>query len=132
MAADSDMRIQPREDPQVLDNETMKEHTNYDLVDNEVAAYASEVIIDIDEETNKRLKFMIDKRVLLVMVVTYFVQALDKGTMSFASIMGIIEDAHLVGPEYSWMTTIIYLVILTVEWPENFIIQRVPIAKCMA
>lgn len=38
-------------------------------------------------------------RILTVMVFTYFIQALDKGTMSFASIMGIIDDAHLVGQQ---------------------------------
>ena len=31
--------------------------------------------------------------------------------------------------QYSWLTTIIYLVILTVEYPENWIIQRVRIGK---
>lgn len=72
-----------------------KNHTNYDLVDREVAQYAAEARIDIDADTNSRLKKMIDKRVLVVMMVTYFIQSLDKGTMSFASIMGIIDDAHL-------------------------------------
>lgn len=33
----------------------------------------------IDEETNKRLRRMVHKRVLVVMVVTYFAQTLDKG-----------------------------------------------------
>ncbi len=117
------------EDPEVVEDDCLKEHTNYELVDKEVAAYANQTIVEIDEATNKRLKRLIDKRVLLVMVVTYFMQALDKGTMSFASIMGIIDDAHLTGNQYSWMTTIIYLVILCVEYPENYIIQRVPIAK---
>ncbi|KAF8756394.1 MFS general substrate transporter [Rhizoctonia solani] len=56
--------------------------------------------IVIDEATNKRLKRMIDKRVLLVMVVTYFLQTLDKGTINFASIMGIQQDTHLVGQQY--------------------------------
>lgn len=43
--------------------------------------------------------------------------------------MGIIDDTHLVGTQYSWLTTIIYLMILLVEYPENYIIQRVPIGK---
>jgi hypothetical protein len=72
-----------------------KNLTNYDLVDKEVAQYATETAIEIDEATNKRLKRMIDKRVLLVMMVTYLMQTLDKGALSFASIMGILDDAHL-------------------------------------
>ena len=31
--------------------------------------------------------------------------------------------------KYSWLTSIIYIIILVVEYPENWIIQRVPIAK---
>lgn len=85
--------------PQVVEDDHPKEHTNYDLVDKEVAQYASDGLIDIDEATDKRLKRLIDIRILTVMVFTYFIQALDKGTMSFASIMGIIPDAHLVGQQ---------------------------------
>jgi len=61
--------------------------------------------------------------------------------------MGIKKDAHLIGQQvglpnlncvricahpstkYSWLTTCIYLAILIVEYPQNWIIQRVPIAK---
>ena len=86
------------EAPEAVEDEGLKkEHVNYELVDKEVAQYASETIVEMDEETNKRLKRLIDKRVLAIMVFTYFIQTLDKGTMSFASIMGIIKDTHLTG-----------------------------------
>jgi hypothetical protein len=64
-----------------------KDHMNYDRVDAEVAKYANAVQIEITEEENKRLKRLIDRRVLPIMVLTYFIQALDKGTMSFTSIV---------------------------------------------
>jgi MFS family permease len=64
------------------------------------------------------------------MVATYFLQALDKGTLSFASIMGIREDLQLEEKNrYSWLTSCIYIAILIVEYPINWLIQRVPIAK---
>jgi MFS family permease len=63
------------------------------------------------------------------MVFTYFLQALDKGTMSFTSIMGVKEDLGLVGQQFSWLTTCIYIAILFVEYPTNYLIQRLPIAK---
>ncbi|PMD16828.1 major facilitator superfamily transporter [Hyaloscypha hepaticicola] len=120
-----------REDPpEVVEDEGLRKgHMNYDLVDEEVARYASETIVEVDQETNSRLKRMIDKRVLAIMIGTYLIPTLDKGTMSFASIMGIIKETHLVGTQYSWLTSIIYVIILVVEYPENWIIQRVPIAK---
>jgi len=74
-------------------------------VDAELSNYASKKAVVIDEETNRRLKRMIDRRILPVMIGTYFLQALDKGTLSFASIMGIQKDTHLVGQQYSWLTT---------------------------
>ncbi|KAI8578567.1 hypothetical protein K450DRAFT_246400 [Umbelopsis ramanniana AG] len=100
-----------------------------DRIDPEVAKYASAKAIYIDEDTNKRLKRMIDKRVLLVMCVTYFLQSLDKATLSFSAIMGIQKDTGLVGQEYAWLSTCIYIGILFVEYPMNYIIQRVPIGK---
>ena len=32
-------------------------------------------------------------------------------------------------PQYSWLTTCIYIAILVIEYPTNWILQRVPIAK---
>lgn len=54
---------------------------------------------DISDKENTRLRWMVHKRVLSVMVITYFSQTLDKGTINFASIMGIQQDAHLVGQQ---------------------------------
>ncbi|BCS19943.1 uncharacterized protein APUU_20375A [Aspergillus puulaauensis] len=101
-------------------------------VDHEVAEYAGTTRIEIDATTNNRLKRMIDRRVLSVMIVTYFLQALDKGTISFVSIMGFNEDNNLVEQQFSWLTTCIYIAVLVVEYPTNLIIQRVPIAKYLS
>jgi hypothetical protein len=70
------------------------DHVDYERIDAEVAKYsdANAERIHISEEENTRLRRLIDKRVLPIMVVTYFLQALDKGTMSFSSIMGIRND----------------------------------------
>ncbi len=35
-------------------------------------------------------------------------------------------------PQYSWLTTCIYITILIVEYPQNFLIARVPIAKYLS
>jgi hypothetical protein len=79
--------------------ELEKSRQNYSKVDKELAQYVSDVRIDISPEENKRLLKMIDKRILAIMITTYFLQAIDKGTLSFASIMGIREDTGLKGQE---------------------------------
>lgn len=61
--------------------------------------YATGTGIEIDAATNKRLFWKINRRILVIQLVTYFCQSLDKGTLNFASIMGIKDDAKLVGQE---------------------------------
>ncbi|EPS43147.1 hypothetical protein H072_2914 [Dactylellina haptotyla CBS 200.50] len=114
------------------DDYPVKDHLDFERVDKEIAKYADPSrVVEISPEENKRLKRMIDKRVLAVMVFTYFLQALDKGTLSFASIMHIREDNGLHGQQYSWLITCIYIAILIVEYPINWAITRVPIAKTL-
>ncbi|KXN86369.1 hypothetical protein AN958_10231 [Leucoagaricus sp. SymC.cos] len=84
----------------------------------------------IDEATNRRLRWMIHKRILVE--IRAVAQTLDKGTINFASIMGIREDTHLQGQQYAWLTTCVYIAILVWEFPTNRLIQRLPIAKYLA
>ncbi|ERT02742.1 uncharacterized protein SPSK_00512 [Sporothrix schenckii 1099-18] len=105
---------------------------NVDAIDKELSQYVSDVRVHISPEKNRELRRKIDRRVLVIMICTYFLQTIDKGTLSFASIMGIRTDTKLVGQDYSWLTTCIYITILIVEYPQNWIIARVPIAKYLS
>jgi hypothetical protein len=99
-------------------------HADYDKIDKELAAYAGDERIYISPEENDRLRRMIDRRVLTIMIATYFLQAIDKGTMSFSSIMGLPEDTGMTDAEgnvtqqFSWLTSCIYIVVLVVEYPQ--------------
>jgi len=95
----TDGEIAPTQHVEEGDDDLRKEHLDMHRVDPEVAKYASDVAIVITPAENSRLKKLVDKRVLSVMIFTYFLQALDKGTMSFAGIMGIQKDTHLKGQE---------------------------------
>lgn len=61
--------------------------------------YAMGTRSPISPEENRRLFWKVNSRILPIMVVTYFCQSLDKGTLGFSSIMGIQEDTHLVGQQ---------------------------------
>lgn len=78
------------------------------------------------------LFWKINKRIVACMLGTYFCQALDKGTLSFSSIMGIQEDTHLVGQQYSWLGTILYMGVLVGEYPTNVLLQKLPVAKYLS
>lgn len=63
--------------------------------DEETKRWTADSPVVIDPATNKRLFWKINRRVLVVMLITYFCQSLDKGTLNFSSIMGIQKDANL-------------------------------------
>ncbi|KAI8627793.1 major facilitator superfamily domain-containing protein [Xylariaceae sp. FL1651] len=128
--------IEARRTHSAIDDAELKgNHTDFAKVDKEIAKYASDTRVEISREENVRLRKLIDRRVLVVMICTYFLQAIDKGTLSFSSIMGLPKDTGLLRPDgkisqlYSWLTTCIYIAILVVEYPQNYIIARVPLGK---
>jgi len=100
----------------------------FGAIDEETAKYLNPDIV-IDEETNQRIKSMLNRRILPFLIITYFFQTFDKGTLAFSSIMGIQRDVGLVGQQYALLGTILYVGILVGEIPANRIIQLFPIAK---
>lgn len=96
------------------------------VVDYDVLQHTDASIV-ITPEENKRLLRKIDLRVLTVMLGSYFFEALDKSTMSYASIMGIQDDLKLEGNQYSWLTTCVYIAILVFEFPQSRLVQILPI-----
>ena len=84
--------------------ELQKGGQNYGKIDKELAQYVSDTQVEISEEEDNRLRRLIDKRILAIMITTYFLQAIDKGTMSFASIMGIVDDTNLKDQEVRFPT----------------------------
>jgi hypothetical protein len=100
------------------------DRARYNTIDSEVARYAAAEAIEISTEENVRLRKLIDKRVLTIMIATYFLQAIDKGTLSFGTIMGLPADIGQAnpdgtpGPNWPWLTTCVYLGILVVEYPQ--------------
>ncbi|KAB5518163.1 major facilitator superfamily domain-containing protein [Coniochaeta sp. 2T2.1] len=98
----------------------------------QVTAIIGNAATHIDEETNKQLFWTVNKRILACMLGTYFCQSLDKGTLGFASVMNIQNDAHLHGQQYSWLGTILYMGVLVGEYPTNLLLQKLPVAKYLA
>lgn len=42
------------------------------------------------------------------MLVAYMMAFLDKQTLNYAALMGVMTDLHLVGQEYSWSSGMFY------------------------
>ncbi|CAK7273266.1 Allantoate permease [Sporothrix epigloea] len=74
----------------------------------------------------------IDWNLMPLLCIVYGLNYLDKTCVSYASIMGFKKDAHLIGQDYSWVASMFYFGYLVWEWPTNFLLQRLPLAKWSA
>ncbi|CAG8069332.1 unnamed protein product [Penicillium olsonii] len=83
-------------------------------------------------EEEKAVLRRIDSRVLVLVLWAYFFQQLDKSTLSYVSIFGISEDANLVGLQYSWLGSILYLAQLVMQPLAALILVKLPTGKVLA
>ncbi|EHY53334.1 hypothetical protein HRR83_003543 [Exophiala dermatitidis] len=108
-------------DPQDADEafEFLKGHPDADAVTQEA--------IDIlaDDKKRKQLLRKIDWAILPCMIVTYFLQFLDKTTIGYTAVMGLREDTHLKGQEYSNVAMIFYIGYLAAEFPTQYLSQHI-------
>ncbi|CAI7641212.1 unnamed protein product [Penicillium pancosmium] len=80
-------------------------------------------------EEEKRVLRRIDMRVLPLLLGAYFFQQLDKSCLSYVSIFGLVEDTHLVGQQYSWLGSILYLAQLVMQPLAAVLLVKAPTGK---
>ncbi|KAK0648394.1 major facilitator superfamily domain-containing protein [Cercophora newfieldiana] len=88
--------------------------------------------ISFTYEEERAVVRRIDLRVLVLLLGAYFFQQLDKSSLSYVSIFGISQDAKLVGKEYSWLGSILYLAQLVMQPLAAFILVKLPTGKVIA
>ncbi|EFY88872.1 hypothetical protein J3458_016492 [Metarhizium acridum] len=81
---------------------------------------------------NSRVLRKIDWRILPIMLFVYCLQSLDKTTLSYASVFGLIEDTNLVGEEFSWLGSIVYLAQLVFQPLVAYSLVKFPVGKFSA
>ena len=97
----------------------LREHPDVDGVTQEAIAILA------DEGRSKKLLRKIDWAILPCMIVTYFLQFLDKTTIGYTAVMGLREDTHLKGQDYSNVAMIFYIGYLAAEFPTQYLAQRI-------
>ncbi|OSS48174.1 hypothetical protein B5807_07726 [Epicoccum nigrum] len=92
---------------------------------------ASNERIIVTAEENKRVLRKIDLIILPILLSVYFLQSLDKTTLSYASVFGLIEDANLDpnSDQYSWLGSIVYIAQLVMQPLVAYFLVRFPIGK---
>lgn len=83
-------------------------------------------------EEEKEVLKRIDRRVLPLILGAYFFQQLDKSSLSYVSIFGIVEHASLHGKQYSWLGSILYLAQLVFQPLVAFLLVKYPTGKLLA
>lgn len=102
--------------------------------------------VKVTPEDDARVLRRIDLIVLPLMLAVYFLQGnavlsfrvfrklsvvpgLDKATIAYASIFGLIEDTGLQGNQFSWLGSIVYVAQLIAQFPLAWLLVKLPIGK---
>jgi hypothetical protein len=87
--------------------------------------------IVVSSEDNKRVLRKIDLIILPILLSVYFLQSLDKTTLSYASVFGLIKDAKLNpnSQQYSWLGSIVYIAQLVMQPLIAFFLVKFPTGK---
>ncbi|CAH0054052.1 unnamed protein product [Clonostachys solani] len=80
-------------------------------------------------EEERRVLRKIDLVVLPFMCFTFMLQYLDKQSLSYAGVFGLIDDLNLTSKEYSWTSSIFYVGQLVSEYPFIYLMSRFPLTK---
>ncbi|TDL29098.1 MFS transporter [Rickenella mellea] len=86
----------------------------------------------VTAEENSRVLRKIDKWLLPIMLGVYFLQQLDKSTLSYASVFNLQTDAHLHGYEFSALGSIVYIAQLIWQPVSSFFLVRLPVGRWLA
>lgn len=111
----------------------MKEHesppVSEQALDDVYDVYKSTVLDRAPPEEVRRVVRKIDLRVVSILFLIYFLQYLDKNSLNFASVYGLQTGTHLVGQDYSWLSSIFYFGYLAAQFPSSYLLQKLPIGK---
>lgn len=83
----------------------------------------------ITEEQNAAVLRKIDLRILPVVMMVYFLQQLDKSSLSYTSVFGIVAETGLVGTQYSWLSSIVYVAQLIWQPCSSYLLVKLPLSK---
>ncbi|KAJ6036782.1 hypothetical protein N7540_001061 [Penicillium herquei] len=98
----------------------------------EVQSISGQNVGDLETYTAEEEKAVvrkIDMVILPFMCFVFFLQYLDKQSLSYAAVFGLKEDLNLTSSEYSWTSSIFYVGQLVSEWPFIYLMSRFPLTK---
>ncbi|KAF7555492.1 hypothetical protein G7Z17_g2110 [Cylindrodendrum hubeiense] len=103
-----------------------------DTPNSDVAAmeYGSMEVLGPEDE--KKLVRKIDMHLMPILIVSYGLQYLDKTSLAYSAILGLQEDLHLVGQQYSWTSSVFYIGYLVASYPISLGFVKFPLGKYLS
>ena len=89
-------------------------------------------VADVETPEARKVRWKIDCVLLPLLGVCYMLQFLDKQTLSYASLLGILEDVNLVDSQFSWTASIFYFGFIFWSYPTVYLSVRLPIGKYLS
>ncbi|GAB1192541.1 hypothetical protein APSETT444_001733 [Aspergillus pseudonomiae] len=89
-------------------------------------------VADLGASEARKVRWKIDCVLLPLLGVCYMLQFLDKQTLSYASLLGILEDVQLVDRQFSWTASIFYFGFIFWSYPTVYLSVRLPIGKYLS
>jgi MFS family permease len=83
----------------------------------------------IDSATARTILRKIDYTIMPILFTTYLLNFMDKTILSSASVFGLKDDNHLVGQNYSWISSVFYFGYFFWTYPTTLLVARLPVAK---
>ncbi|KAF2650538.1 MFS general substrate transporter [Lophiostoma macrostomum CBS 122681] len=87
--------------------------------------------IHVSPEQNKKVLRKVDLAILPILLSVYFLQSLDKTTLSYASVFNLVQDANLDpdSDQYSWLGSIVYVAQLVMQPLVAVLLVKLPMGK---
>ncbi|GAQ42814.1 hypothetical protein AtubIFM55763_009369 [Aspergillus tubingensis] len=92
----------------------------------------SETIQHLSEREEKAIIRRIDLCLLPLMFFSYLLQYLDKTTLSYASILGLLSGTHMTTALYSWTSSAFYFGYLVASYPVSLGFVKFPLGKYLS
>ncbi|CAE7089673.1 unnamed protein product [Rhizoctonia solani] len=89
----------------------------------------SDAPVEISPEEDAAVLRKVDRWLIPVMLMVYFLQQLDKSSLSYTSVFGIVADTGLVGSQYSWLGSIVYVAQLIWQPISSYFLVKLPVGK---
>ncbi|WWC60757.1 uncharacterized protein I303_103333 [Kwoniella dejecticola CBS 10117] len=83
--------------------------------------------VEYTVDDSKRILRKIDIFVCIPMCIVYLVQQLDKGTVAQAAVFDLKESTGLVGSQYSWLTSVVYIAQLCCQPLSSYALVVFPV-----